>query len=113
MRRARELLQIVVAQQAAYSYSHERIHSTPHLSWSYSRHIESPAVSSSEQHCNKPPRHYLACGGVNAQTLVDQAMAPQEAELAAQLATQQQSLVYPSASVVAGVTSRTLGVPCL
>ena len=33
--------------------------------------------------------------------------------LAAQLAAQQQSLVYPSVSVEAGVTSRTLGVPCL
>ena len=43
---AMELLQTVVAQQVAYSYSHEQIHSTPRPS--YSRRIESPAVSNSE-----------------------------------------------------------------
>ena len=40
---------------------------------------------------------------------MDQGKVRCEAELAAQ----QQSPVYPSASVEAGVTSRTLGVPCL
>ena len=44
---------------------------------------------------------------------MDQGRACREAELAAQLAAQQQSPVYPLASVEAGVTSRALGVPCL
>ena len=44
---------------------------------------------------------------------MDQGRARWEAELVAQLAAQQRPLVYPSASVEAGVTSRTLGVPCL
>ena len=48
IRRAGELLQTAVAQQAAYSYSREWIHSTPRPSRSYSRHIDSPALSSSE-----------------------------------------------------------------
>ena len=51
--------------------------------------------------------------GVDAQTLVDQGRARREAVLSAQLAGQHQSPVYPSTSVGAGVTSRTLGVPCL
>ena len=49
-----ELLQTAVAQQAAYSYSRERIHSTPRQSRSYNRHIELPAVSSSERRCDLP-----------------------------------------------------------
>ena len=44
---------------------------------------------------------------------MDQGRAQHEAELVAQLAAQQQSPVYLSASVEAGVTSRTLGMPCL
>ena len=112
-RRARELLQTAVAQQAAYSYSRERIHSTPRPSRSYSRHIDSPAVSSSEQHRNHPREHDPARGGVDAQTLVDQGRARREAELAAQYAAHQHSPAYPTTSVEAGVTSRTLGVPCL
>jgi hypothetical protein len=44
---------------------------------------------------------------------VDQGRARREAEQVAQLAAQQQSPVYPSVLVEAGVTSRTLGVPCL
>jgi len=47
-RKALELLQTAVAHQAAYSHSREKIHSTPRPSRSYSRHLESPAVSSSE-----------------------------------------------------------------
>jgi hypothetical protein len=45
--------------------------------------------------------------------LVDQGRARREAELAAQLITHQQSSIYPSASMEEGVTSKTLGVPCL
>ena len=113
IRRAGELLQTAVAQQAAYLYSRDRIHSTPRPSRSYSRHIESPAVSSSERHHNQPRRHDPPRADNNAQALVDQGRARREAELAAQLAAHQQSPVYPSVSVEAGVTSRTLGVPCL
>ena len=69
--RACELLQTAVAQQAAYSYSQDCIHSTPRPSKSYSRHIDSPAVSSSEQHHNQPRRHDSPRAGNDAQTLVD------------------------------------------
>jgi hypothetical protein len=68
---------------------------------------------SSEQRRNQPRGHDPARGGVDAETLVDQGRARREAELAAQLEAQQQSPVYPPALVEAGVTSRTLGVPCL
>ena len=44
---------------------------------------------------------------------MDRARACQEAELAAQLVAQQQLQRNPSASVEAGMTSRTVGVPCL
>ena len=50
--KAVEHLQTAVAQQAAYSYSRDRIHSTPRQSRSYTQHIESPTVSSSERHRN-------------------------------------------------------------
>ena len=54
-RRVRELLQTALAQQETYSYSRDRIHSTPppwlapprqNRSPSYSRHMESEALSS-------------------------------------------------------------------
>ena len=47
-RRVRELLQTTLAQQEAYSYSRDMIHSTPRPSRSpsYSRHMDSTAVSS-------------------------------------------------------------------
>ena len=48
-RRARDLLQTAVVQQQAYSYSRDRIHSTPRPSKSYSRHMESEALSSNAQ----------------------------------------------------------------
>ena len=70
-------------------------------------------MSSSERHHNQPHRHDPLCTGNDAQALVDQGRARREVELAAQLAAQQQSPAYPSASVEAGVTSSTLGVPCL
>ena len=78
-----ELLQTAVAQQAAYLYSRERIHSTPRHSRSYSWRIESPAVSSSEQRRNQPRGHDLPRADNEAQPLVDQARARREAELAA------------------------------
>ena len=47
-RRVKELLRTALAQQEAYSYSRDRIHSTPRPSRSYSRHMDEPAVSSNE-----------------------------------------------------------------
>ena len=113
IRRAGELLQTTLAQQAAYSYSRERVHSTPCPSRSYSWHIESPVVSSSERHRNHPRGHDPPHAVNHAQVLVDQARACQEAELAAPLAAHQQPQHNPSVSVEAGMTSRTVGVPCL
>ena len=65
-RRARELLQTALTQQQAYSYSRERIHSTPRPSQSYSKHIDVSTVSSSEQRHNQPRGHDPARGGANA-----------------------------------------------
>ena len=61
--RIRELVQTALAQQETYSYSRDRIHSTPppwlalprqNRSPSYSRHMESEALSSNAQHRNQP-----------------------------------------------------------
>ena len=70
-RKAVELLQTAVAQQAAYSYSRERIHSTPRHNRSYSRRIESPAVSSSERRRNPPRGHDPPRDDNNVQALMD------------------------------------------
>ena len=70
-RRARDLLQIAVVQQHAYSYSRDRIHSTPRPSKSYSRHIDESAVSSSARHRDAPRGPNPANGGLNAQDVVD------------------------------------------
>ena len=51
-RHARDLLQTAVVQQQAYSYSRDRIHSTPRPSPSYSRRMDEPEVSSSARHHN-------------------------------------------------------------
>src|SRR4051812_11648738 len=62
-RRIRELVQTALAQQETYSYSQDRIHSTPppwlapsrpHWSPIYSRHMESEALSSNAQRRNQP-----------------------------------------------------------
>ena len=82
-RRARELLQTALTQQQAYSYSRERIHSTPRPSRSYSRHIDEPAVSSSARNRDAPRGPNPARGGANAQDVVDNGRARREAELAA------------------------------
>ena len=50
VRNAIELLQTAVAHEK-YSHSRQRVHSTPLPSRSYSRHVESPVVSSSERCC--------------------------------------------------------------
>ena len=70
MRRARDLLQTVVVQQQAYSYSRDRIHSNPHPSKCYSRHIDEPEVSSSARRRNVPQGPNPAHGGANAQDVV-------------------------------------------
>src|SRR3954471_12446922 len=64
-RRARDLLQTAMVQQQAYSYSRDRIHSTPRPSKSYSRHMDEPEVSSSARCRN------AAHGEINAQDVVD------------------------------------------
>lgn len=58
-RRVRELLQAALAQQDAYSYSRDMIHSTPRPSQSpsYSRHMESADISSNAQRHNRPYMH--------------------------------------------------------
>src|SRR5918995_2118953 len=58
-RRVRELLQTALAQQDAYSYSRDRIHSTPRPSRSpsYSSHMDSADMSSNAQRRNRPCRH--------------------------------------------------------
>ena len=83
-RRVKELLWTALIQQEAYSYSCDRIHSTPRPCWSYSRCMDEPAISSNARgreaaHGNNP------AGGVrDAQDVVDRARARREAELAAQ-----------------------------
>ena len=52
--RDRDLLQTAVVQQQAYSYSRDRIHSTPRPSKSYSKYIDEPEVSSSARCRNAP-----------------------------------------------------------
>src|SRR3954470_16899348 len=55
-RRIKELVQAALAQQEAYSYSRDKIHSThrPSRSLSYTRHMESEALSSNAQCRNQP-----------------------------------------------------------
>ena len=97
-RRARELLQTALTQQQAYSYSRERIHSTPRPSRSYSRHIDEPAVSSSARNRNLPRGHNPAGGGGDAQDVVDHGRARRDAALGRY----QPAPVQPAASVDRG-----------
>ena len=60
-----------------------------------------------------PPRGHNPASGANAQDLVDQGRAHREAELAAQYAARQLTQVLPTTLVEPGVTSGSLGVPCL
>ena len=112
-RRVRELLKTALAQQEAYSYSRDKIHSTPHPSRSpsYSSHMDSVAVSSNVQRRNQPGGHDPTRHG--AFNLVDQDRIRQEAEQAAQLTAYQPYPSYPTTSIEADVTTRTGGVPCL
>ena len=101
-----ELLQMAVAQHAAYSYSREQIHSTLCQSQSYSWRVESPMVSSSERRRNPPRDDNL----LDAQAIVDDARARREAAASAQQGAYQQPPVTPSTLVGAGTISRTVGV---
>src|SRR3954470_14305285 len=108
-RRVKELLRTALVQQEAYSYSRERIHSTPRPGRSYSRNMEEPAESSNARrrapHGNNP--------APDAQDVVDRARAHREAELAAPHQAHQITPVRPTTSVEPGLTSSALGVPCL
>ena len=106
-RRARELLQTTLVQQQAYSYSCERIHYTPRPSRSYNRHIDEPAVSSSERNRNPACGHNPA-GGTDAQNMVDQGRARREAELAAQYVARQPTPVRATTSMEPGVAFSSL-----
>ena len=83
-RKARELLQIALVQQEGYSYSRDRIHSTPRPSQSYIRHMDSPAVSSNAKRHEQPCGHDPPRDG--AHNLVDQDRVCQEVEHASQWA---------------------------
>ena len=111
-RRVKELLRTALVQQEAYSYSRDRIHSTPCPSRSYSRRMDEPVVSSNERR-GAPRGNNPAGGADNAQEVVDRARARREAELAAQYQARQLTPVRPTISVEPGVTSSSLGVPCL
>ena len=112
-RRVRELLQTALAQQEAYSYSQDRIHSTPRpgRSPSYSRHMVSATGSSNVRRRDLPPGHGPVHNG--AFNVVDQDRARQEAEQAALLTAYQPLPAHPTASIDAGIPTRTGGVPCL
>ena len=111
-RRVKELLRTALVQQEAYSYSRDRIHSTPRPSRSYSRHMDEPAVSSNER--RGAPRGNNPTGGADdAQEVVNRARARREAELATQHQARQLMPVRPTISIEPGVTSSSLGVPCL
>lgn len=80
-RNAIEMLKTAVTQQANYSYSQQRLHSTPRPSHNRSRHAESPAVSSSArwqrgQQQHDPPRPAIS----DAQAIINAARAMREAE---------------------------------
>ena len=114
-RRIRELVQTALAQQETYSYSRDRIHSTPppwlapprqNQSPSYNKHMESEALSSNAQRRNQP-------GGYNpVQDRIRQEN-EQAAQLAAQQTAHQDFPEYPTTSVETGMVTRTSSVPCL
>ena len=62
-RRVKELLRTTLIQQEAYSYSRDRIHSTPRPGRSYSRRMEEPAISSNARG-RKAARGNDPAGGV-------------------------------------------------
>src|SRR3954471_11896326 len=103
-RRVKELLRTALVQQEAYSYSRERIHSTPRPGRSYSRNMEEPAESSNAR--RRAPRGNNPAP--DAQDVVDRARARREAELAAPHQAHQITPVRPTTSVEPGLTSSAL-----
>ena len=74
-RRVKELLRTALIQQEAYSYSRDRIHSTPRPSRSYSRFLDEPTISSNARG-HEAARGNNPAGGVHdAQDVVDRARA--------------------------------------
>ena len=113
IRWVRELLQTALAQQEAYSYSQDRIHSTPRpgRSPSYSRHMVSATGSSNVRRHDPPPGHGPVHNG--AFHAADQDRARQETEQVPQLTAYQTPPAYPTTSLDVGIPTRTGGVPCL
>ena len=95
-RRVKELLQTALVQQEAYSYSRDRIHSTPRPSRSYSRRMDEPTVSSNARNRDPPRGHNSAGGASDAQDVVNRAQARREAELEAQHEARQLTPVRPT-----------------
>ena len=75
--------------------------------------MDEPAVSSNARNRDPPRGHNSAGGGGDALDVVDRARARREAELAVQHEARQLTPVRPTTSVELGVTSSSLGVPCL
>ncbi|KAI4975308.1 hypothetical protein ZWY2020_048915 [Hordeum vulgare] len=102
-----EMLKMVVVQQAQYSYSRERLHSTPQASHIRSRHDDLPAVNS-EHRClpqTNPP-------DTRARDLMDLARTTRQVEAAAAA-----GQGYPIYAIPSPATTETggrhIGVPCL
>ena len=74
--------------------------------------MDEPAVSSNERR-GAPRGNNPAGGADNTQGVVDRARARREAELATQHQARQLTPVHPTISIKPGVTSSSLGVPCL
>ena len=74
--------------------------------------MDEPAVSSNEQR-GAPCGNNPTGNADDAQEVVNQARARREAELAAQHQARQLTQVRPTISIEPGVTSSSLGVPCL
>ena len=75
--------------------------------------MDEPAVSCSARRRDAPRGPNPAHGCANAQDVVDNGRAHREAELAVQHEARQLTPVRPTTSVEPGVTSSSLGMPCL
>ena len=130
-RKAIEMLKTAVTQQANYSHSPNRLHSTPYNSRSRSRHGESPAVSSSawrqREHQNQQPAlpqpiQQPRPAVSDAQAIVDSARAARAANAgntvidhvqpAARNMTSPPATTQPAPSGT-GFVGRTIGTQCL
>ena len=75
--------------------------------------MDEPAVSSNARNRDPPRGNNPAGDAGDAQEVVDRARARRDVELAAQHEARQLTPVRPTTSVEPGVTSSSLGVPCL